>query len=195
MTLTVICLRQYFVLQEGNGKKSEKSMKIIHIKGKTLYIFWTNLGISMKLLERLWFMMIKRHTKTGFHLLSRKQIFGKTTGGRRSNWIPPPPTFFRVRILQHKTDYVEIFNLFELKFVSRHPIIVFKALLILCLWIHRMSLFIEKSDSQLSERRQTWPVANRVCLFCSQTESKLFKMLLKILGRYTKIIQIQIARA
>ena len=60
---------------------------------------------------------------------------------------------------------------------------VFKALSVLYLRIPRMSLFIEKHDSEFSEERETWPVVNRLCLFCSQTELKLFKKSLKFLTK------------
>ena len=55
------------------------------------------------------------------------------------------------------------------------PIIVFKALSIIWLLIRRMSLFMEKDDSEFSEEGEPQPVVNRICLFCSQTEQKLYK--------------------
>ena len=44
-------------------------------------------------------------------------------------------------------------NLFLIELIFRWPIIVFKAS-ILCLRIRRMSLFIEKHDSEFSEERE-----------------------------------------
>ena len=73
-------------------------------------------------------------------------------------------------------------NLFLIELIFRWPIIVFKAS-ILCLRIRRMSLFIEKHDSEFSEEKKLWPVVNRLCLFCSQTELKLFKKFLKCLTK------------
>ena len=74
-------------------------------------------------------------------------------------------------------------NFFLIELIFRWPIIVFKALSILCLRIRRMSLFIEKQDSEFSEEREPWPVVNRLCLFCSQTDSKLSKKFLKFLTK------------
>ena len=45
-------------------------------------------------------------------------------------------------------------NFFLIELIFRWPIIVFKALSILCLRICRMSLFIEKQDSEFSEERE-----------------------------------------
>ena len=45
-------------------------------------------------------------------------------------------------------------NLFLIELIFRSPIIVFKALSILSLRIRRMSLFIEKQDSEFSEERE-----------------------------------------
>ena len=45
-------------------------------------------------------------------------------------------------------------NLFLIELIFRWPIIVFKAFSVLCLRIRRMSLFIEKHDSEFSEARE-----------------------------------------
>ena len=58
-------------LQQGNVKKSEKSMKIV-----------TTRAIAMKFSGKTWLMIILKVTKKeGFHSFSRKQIYGKNTGG------------------------------------------------------------------------------------------------------------------
>ena len=75
-------------------------------------------------------------------------------------------------------------NLFLIELIFRWSIIiVFKALSVLCLQIRRMSVFIEKRDSEFSKEREPWPIVNRFCLFCNQTESKLFKKFLKFLAK------------
>ena len=45
-------------------------------------------------------------------------------------------------------------NLLLIELIFRWPIIVFKAFSVLCLRIRRMSLFIEKHDSEFSEARE-----------------------------------------
>ena len=72
-------------------------------------------------------------------------------------------------------------NLFLTELMFRWPIIVFKTFSILCLRIRRMSLLIEKRDSEFSEEREPWPLAKRLCLICSQTDSKLLKKFLTFL--------------
>ena len=58
-------------LQQGNVKKSEKAMKIV-----------TTRAIAMKFSGKTWLMIILKVTKKeGFQSFSRKQIYGKNTGG------------------------------------------------------------------------------------------------------------------
>ena len=70
-----------------------------------------------------------------------------------------------------------------IELIFRWSITVFKALLILCLGIWRMSLFIEKDNSELSEERESRPSINILSMFCRQTESKLFKKFLEFLTK------------
>ena len=57
-------------------------MKIVNIDGESLHIYWTTWGILMKSSREIWLMIILKITKKpGLHPLSRRCIFGKTTGG------------------------------------------------------------------------------------------------------------------
>ena len=74
-------------------------MKIVNIDGESLHIYWTTWGILMKSSREIWPMIILKITKKpGLHPLSRRCIFGKTTGGgwgggAGSNWSLTPQTF------------------------------------------------------------------------------------------------------
>ena len=50
-------------LQQGNVKKSEKSMEIVNIHGENLHIFWKTWGISIKFSAKMWIMLILKITK------------------------------------------------------------------------------------------------------------------------------------
>ena len=45
-------------LQQGNVKKSKKSMKIANIEGQHFHIFWTTQGILMEFSGKMWLMII-----------------------------------------------------------------------------------------------------------------------------------------
>ena len=65
-------------MQQGNAKKSEKSIKTVNIEGESLHIFWTTWGILI-LRKDVAYEKIKSLQKAGFDPLSRKHILIKTT--------------------------------------------------------------------------------------------------------------------
>ena len=72
-------------MQQGKVKKSEQLIKIVNIEGKSLHIFWTTWGISIKIFTKdVVYDNIKGHKKPGFHSLSLENMFGKKQGV--SNW-------------------------------------------------------------------------------------------------------------
>ena len=76
-------------------------MKAVKIEGENFHIFQKN--FDEILVNFVAYDNIKSHKRPMFHLLSRKQIFGKTT---REILIDPAPSLFRVILL-----YI-IFNYF-----------------------------------------------------------------------------------
>ena len=95
----------------ANKQKNKRSVEIVNIDWKYLHIFWTAWGIPMKSSGNL-SIKIKlippppppSKKKTGFHPLSRRYIFGKTTKeGRGANWLP---SLLRVKKLIWKVDYL-----------------------------------------------------------------------------------------
>ena len=55
-------------------------MKIANIETENLHIFWKICGISMKLSGKMWVCHnVKSYSNSGFHSVSRRYIFGKTT--------------------------------------------------------------------------------------------------------------------
>ena len=89
-------------LQEGNIKKSEKSVKTINIEGEHLYIFQMTWGISIKFSVKMWLMIIMKVTKNQICTLSKKRIgFWKNHkgGGRRWNCnFPCTPAILGLRV-------------------------------------------------------------------------------------------------
>lgn len=51
-------------MSENNqpNKQTKKYVKVVNIDEKNLHIFWTTAGISMKLSEKIWVMIILRVT-------------------------------------------------------------------------------------------------------------------------------------
>ena len=83
----IICyiLTSVVSLWKENVKNCKKNMKI---EGENFQLFWTTWRFSVKFLEKVWLIiLIKVTKKAGLHPLSRKCIFGRTTGDI-SNWFP-----------------------------------------------------------------------------------------------------------
>ena len=67
-------------------------MKIVNFDGENLHILWSTWGISIKCLGKI-YGNIKSLKKPGLHHLSRRYIFGRTTGVEEAHLSPiPPPT-------------------------------------------------------------------------------------------------------
>ena len=58
MLLSCYMLTSLVSLQQGNVKKSKKSMKIVNIEGENFQIFWTAQGILMEFSGKMWLMII-----------------------------------------------------------------------------------------------------------------------------------------
>ena len=65
------------------SKKSEKSIKIVNTEGENLLNDLRNFKELFR--KDVAYDKIKGHKKAGFHPLSRKHIFGKTTGGSQTD--------------------------------------------------------------------------------------------------------------
>ena len=63
-------------------------MKIVNFDGENLHILWTTWGISIKCLGKI-YDNIKSLKKPGLHYLSRRYIFGRTTGVEEAHLSPP----------------------------------------------------------------------------------------------------------
>ena len=50
-------------LQQGNVKKSEKSMKIVNTKGENVHMIWMAREMSMKFSGKMWLMIILKVTQ------------------------------------------------------------------------------------------------------------------------------------
>ena len=57
-------------LQQGNVKKSKKSMKIVSMEGENLHIFWMTWWILMTFSEKMWPMIILKVIKNQDFTLS-----------------------------------------------------------------------------------------------------------------------------
>ena len=94
--------------QQGNVKKSEKSMKIVKIDGDNLHVFWATWGLSMKFSEKTWLMIILKVTKsTASPSLKNTHFLKNHKGGRRGQIAPS--SLFRVNGLEFA--YWKIFRL------------------------------------------------------------------------------------
>ena len=76
---------------------------LANIEGENLHIFWTTWRIWTKFSEEMWLVT----KKTGLHLLSWKQIFGKTHRGFTMNPPPSPPSLLRVKEMHFPFILVE----------------------------------------------------------------------------------------
>ena len=65
-------------------------MKIANIDRESLHIFWTIWGISMKLSEKMWIMIMLKVTQNQGLTLSLEDVFGETTdeGGQIDSTQP-----------------------------------------------------------------------------------------------------------
>ena len=92
-------------LQQGNVKKSEKSIKILNIEGKKFsYLLNDSRNLNEIFKKDVVYDNIKSHKKAEFHPLPRKYIFGKVTGSvelinlphththTHTHTLPLPPT-------------------------------------------------------------------------------------------------------
>ena len=87
-------------LQQGNVKKSKKSMKIVNIEAENLHIFCTTRRISAKFSGKMWLMIILKITKNQGFTLSLENIFSKKSKGVKLN----PTTLIRVNDFWHMID-------------------------------------------------------------------------------------------
>ena len=84
-------------LQQENVKKFKKSVKILNIERKKLYIL-NDLKNCNKIFGRdVAYDNIESHEKVRFHSLYRKHIFGKTTGRVK---LTSTPSLFKVKYIK-----------------------------------------------------------------------------------------------